>query len=156
MSTENEEELSDEEIRAYWTPERMAAAKPMVWTPTTTPKRDAEPVQPTGEPEVIPGYDPTQSAQASKVGSPLVATVVADPTQLPYRAVGKLYFTSGQTNYSASACVIGPNTLLTAAHSLLYRTPVPPPPPNRVAGIPSRGYIFIPALLANGFAPYGT
>jgi hypothetical protein len=84
MNAEDEKKLSDEEIRAYWTPERMTAAKPRVWTPATPPKPDTEPVPPRGEPKAIPGYDPTQSAEASKIGSPLVATPVPNPAEAPW------------------------------------------------------------------------
>jgi V8-like Glu-specific endopeptidase len=151
MSTEPEDDQSDEEIRAYWTPERRAAAKPKVWTPPTTLQPRSESLPPTGERKVIPGYDPkaihrydpTQSPEASEVGSPLTTSPVEDPTLFPWRTVGKLYFTAGGVEYQGSACVIYYNTLLTAAHNIYEDK------------IWSENYEFVPALLSDGFAPYG-
>jgi V8-like Glu-specific endopeptidase len=141
MSTENEEKLSDEEIRAYWTPERMAEVKPMVWTPATTPKPDAEP-EPTGEPEIIPGYNPNRGA-ASGIGLSLTASPVTSPTEFPWCTVGRLYFTAAGDNWDGSACVIRNRTLLTAAHNI-YQLKL---------GW-SKNFIFVPAKIGR-LEPFG-
>jgi V8-like Glu-specific endopeptidase len=148
MSTEFEEELSAEEIRAYWTPERRAAAKPRVGTPEIMPKPDAEFLGPTGEPKEIPGYNPTPSAEASEIGSPLTMSPVTTPAEWPFCTVGKLYFIWNGQACGGSACVISNNTLLTAAHNIVNT------PDDGRTWIPSRIRLFIPALLADGTQPF--
>ena len=142
MSNEQTAKRAAEEIRAYWTPERMAAAKPKDFTPATTPKPDAESVPSTGEQKDIAGYDPTQSAEGSEIGLPLVGAPVPDPTQYPWRTAGKLYFTAGGQNFLGSASAIHRNTLLTAAHNLYDK------------GVWSENFLFIPALTGNT-EPFG-
>jgi V8-like Glu-specific endopeptidase len=132
MSTEYKEKLSAEEIRAYWTPERMAAARARDWTPATAPKPDTEPVPPTGEQKDIAGYDPTQSAEGSGIGGP---SPVPSPTTYPWCTVGKLYFVANEKNFVGSACVIHKNVLLTAAHNIYT-----------VTDGWSQNFIFVPAL----------
>jgi hypothetical protein len=150
MSAEYKEELSLEEIRAYWTPERMAAAKPSVRTLATIPIPDAKFVRPTGEPKEIPGYDPTQSAEASKISSPLTISPVTTPADWPFHTVGKLYLIWNSKPNAGSACAISNNTLLTAAHNIVDT------PDNGKTWIVSKIRLFIPALLADGTQPFNS
>jgi V8-like Glu-specific endopeptidase len=153
MSPEFKEELSAEEIRAYWTPERMAAAEPDDDAPETMPEPDAEFVGPTGEPEEIPGYDPTRSAEGREIGAPLQMAPVFPPTVFPYCTIGKLFYTWGtaqnKRNSTASGYVIGPDTVLTAGHALW----------REKHGGASRNHLFVPAFMetspGTSYEPYG-
>jgi V8-like Glu-specific endopeptidase len=82
---------SASEIDAYWTPERMAAAlpEPLLFTPPTAPP-----------------------------APPALAQAVADPTVVPYRRVGKLFYSNNGSDYAATACVVARSGIFTAAHCI--------------------------------------
>lgn len=142
MSNERNAKRSDEEIRDYWTPERMAMAKPRDFMPAITPKLDAESVPSQGEQKDIIGYDPTQSKEGSEIDLQ-AAEPIPNPTKYPWCTVGKLYFTVGSQNYKGSASAIHRNTLLTVAHNLYLQ------------GVWSENFLFVPAL-TGGTQPYGS
>ncbi|WP_425088424.1 hypothetical protein [Stappia sp.] len=78
----------------YWTPERRAAAVPETFGLTTPPA-------------------------AGELGAPMVAPSRADVTVAPFSYGGKLFYTRGGQDYSASAQFLArDNTLLAAAHSM--------------------------------------
>jgi V8-like Glu-specific endopeptidase len=124
MSGEHKSKHSPEEIRAYWTPERKASAKPEPFTPVRPSNPDPEPAAPPREQKDIEGYDPTPAGErsSSTASGQLTAEQVAHPTAYPWRTVGKLFYTKGTANYYASASAIHRNTLLTAAHVLYNGT----------------------------------
>jgi V8-like Glu-specific endopeptidase len=154
----------------YWTPERMAAAKPLMPALDGEPKGTSAEPGPTGPPVLAPGslgqgpltqeeMEAAQGASAtisvagpSPLGYsypfPFTRTQVYDAyTVFPYRTVGKLFFTQGSTNYVCSAAVTNsPNLRLiwTAGHCV-------------AAGDGhtwSTNVVFVPAY-RNGAAPYG-
>lgn len=84
-----------DEIRDYWTPERVKTAIPK---PIDKPQPPAGPAEPEA-PEVEPNK-------------------VATPNTPPYLACGKLLFTWNKTNYIGSASAIDEHVLVTAAHNL--------------------------------------
>jgi V8-like Glu-specific endopeptidase len=138
MSNKQDAKEAREEIERYWTPERIATAKPRIFTSATRPKPDPRPVAPEVEQRDLPGYNPTPESSAPQMAAP-----VNDPTQYPWRTVGKLYFTAGGVNYVGTAYSIYTNTLLTAAHNIYLN------------GQWSTNFYFVPALLSNGQQPYG-
>ncbi|MCA1244802.1 hypothetical protein LC092_20345 [Stappia stellulata] len=80
----------------YWTPERRAAAVPETFGLTTPPA-------------------------AGQLQAPMVASSKADVSVAPFSYGGKLFYTRGGNDYSASAQFVAKdNTLLAAAHSM-YR-----------------------------------
>jgi len=82
-----------EEIREYWTPERVKAAVPK---PHDKPK-------PSEQPPRMPKAAPTK---------------VANPGKSPYLACGKLLFTWQGIDYVGSASAIDEHVLVTAAHNV--------------------------------------
>lgn len=79
-------------ILAYWTPERMANAKPYrQWNFNN---------------KTIP----------YPKGSITEFVPSGDYKKEPYKAVGKVYFTEGRSNYVCSGSVVGNNAILTAGH----------------------------------------
>lgn len=83
-----------EKVMAFWTPERIASARP----------RDAwpGPVRPRPAP-AAPSFETEK---------------VADPSRNPYCRAGKLLMTFSNGEYAGSACAIEKNGILTAAHNL--------------------------------------
>jgi V8-like Glu-specific endopeptidase len=127
---------SPAQVRAYWTPARMAAAKSVdVMTRSGTPPAVA-PLNPTGAPASAPSWAPSNLADAVSGTAPQQAPATATPqTQcancfIPYTryyyfakyrtypvsTVGKLFFTNDGGNYVCSASVIFTDTLDTAGH----------------------------------------
>jgi V8-like Glu-specific endopeptidase len=145
MSNKQESKKSAEEIERYWTPERKAKAKLREFKPTPAPKPDPAPVTPEGKQLDIPGHNPDEK-EGDKGASPAApenAAPVTNPTQYPWRTVGKLYFIAGGIDYVGTAYSIYTNTLLTAAHNL-YKD-----------GVWSEILYFVPALLSTGVEPFG-
>ncbi|SDT91582.1 hypothetical protein [Stappia sp. ES.058] len=78
----------------YWTPDRRAAAVPETFGLTTPPGADA-------------------------LAAPMVASSKADVAVAPYSYGGKLFYSRGGNDYSASAQFLSKdNTVLAAAHSM--------------------------------------
>jgi V8-like Glu-specific endopeptidase len=103
----------------YWTPERIAAAKPKPLPKVHKGEGQAAEVKPEGEQgSVAPGYPedkgestPQEVEPRGRGGNP-----VAHPLVWPYTTCGKLFFTQADTPFTASASVVARNVLLTAGH----------------------------------------
>lgn len=95
QSTARQRELH-EEVVAFWTPERMASARPRRAAPGPVPPRPA--------PAAPPGVEDTK--------------IVPDPAEDPYRRAGKLFMTFSDGEFFGSASAIAKNGILTAAHNL--------------------------------------
>lgn len=163
---------SDEAVRAYWTPQRIATAK-TVDTMISGPLRHGPKHQSLGAatPLVIHGagpsvdYDfslesrtsnPQQEEERAK--APLVGTGAipyttnrlypANDKQIykifPYATVGHLYFSEPSGNFQCSASVIRLSTIATAGHCMADGN-----------GNYYSSWMFIPAH-NNGATPYGT
>jgi len=110
----------DERTReVFWTPERLAAAKParkIVSHRGSAGQKQWLP-PPIGEGGCTPHHlgnlkEPAAHAEPMIAG----ALGVAQPLSYPYRTIGKLFFTQKGELYGGSAVLIAPNVLLTAAH----------------------------------------
>ena len=174
LSTESTE-AQMAETRAYWTPERLANAQPMLptvnenaVTPEAAPQGSGPPVSLPGKRPTVTSndgsatqlYDPAQAQIQPEAGgiepqamgtfgAPYTTTLVSPlETIYPYRTVGKLFFT-GNTggNFVCSASVLRQRIVLTAGHCV-----------HRGGGGTGgfhRNFLFIPAFRV-GAAPLGT
>ena len=127
-------------IAEYWTAERMEAA-----VPEPTPIRlrgDVVERTPSDDEMTRQGFDARTPHDA--LLAPMIAGAVATPLNYPWRTVGKLFYTRGGTNYVASASVLQPNGVLTAAHCLYD-----------VASSSWSTHIFFVPAYANGVQPFG-
>lgn len=100
-----------EEILAYWTPERLAAAQPHDEGHPADENRSwlaARPASPAFE------ESGTLTYESSKVPN-------AKLYEYPYHSVGKLFFTLDGQEHTGSAAVVDRNGLITAAHNLYNR-----------------------------------
>lgn len=88
-----EKSLSDEEILAFWTPERIKNTKPLP----------------------IPIID-IHGAPSSNQTKFATVPVPEPYSSSPYKAVGRLFFSIGTGTASCTACAIGGNVVLTAGH----------------------------------------
>ncbi|MBI5238694.1 MAG: trypsin-like serine protease [Deltaproteobacteria bacterium] len=155
---------------AYWTRDRMINAKPfplpeMIGAPSLkgTIYDQGEPV---GAPGATKGVAPGSSFLLSKAGEsvaiafaggiqpaangydyPPPQTTYNELTSLystyPYSTVGRVFFSSGGSNYSCSGSSIGNRAVLTAGHCV-----------SNGAGAWHTNWNFTPAY-QNGSAPYG-
>jgi len=109
---------SPEEIRAFWTPERMKMAKPM-----PVPEEilvDTSSIE-VGEPgSSKPSPSPGSGAPHWNKTSEWSPVVVTNPGSTPWSAVGKVYYTIDDAYFQCSGSQIGNNTVLTAAHCVYY------------------------------------
>jgi hypothetical protein len=105
----------------YWTPERLAAAKPVPFPKEGKGGKEElaagkpEPAGPAGH--VTPGHpkgEHNHEKPSSATDSGGVS--VPNPRAYPYSTCGKLFFTQGGGDFAGSASVIAPNILLTAGH----------------------------------------
>jgi len=156
---------------AYWTPERMANAKALD-LPTIDRKNEkqlslnelraqfvGEPIGHEGAPPSVnikPNthqlFHPTQnsSVQPLDVGSlgEQFTSAELTPTtavlSYPYRAAGKLFFTTPNGNATCSAAAISPRIVLTAGHCV-----------HNGIGAFYSNFMFVPAF-SNASAPYMT
>jgi V8-like Glu-specific endopeptidase len=105
-----------EEIRKYWTAERIAAAEPIELPVLDRPPRvtkqpgaqvEREAVAPATEDESTPCFTTSK---------------VSDLSDSPYQYVGKLYMTfkwsTGSKNYTGSAFCVSKCGIITAGHCL--------------------------------------
>jgi V8-like Glu-specific endopeptidase len=105
----------------YWTPERLAAAKPV---PVPKEGKEGKEELAAGKPEpvgaaghVAPGHPKGEHKHAKPSGGADSGGVsVPNPRAYPYSTCGKLFFTQGGGDFSGSASVVAPNILLTAGH----------------------------------------
>jgi hypothetical protein len=153
-------------IIAYWTPERMAAARPANPALPGMPTPGVEAPQPTGMPGATLGGgggewslayadDATLAELAASSGNVPDGYSYPPPENTwpipvtwygsyPLRTVGKMYFTQNGSNYVASASVFTNRGLITAGHCLADG-----------AGNWSSNITVVPAL-RNAYRPYGT
>ena len=125
-------------VLAYWTPERIASAKPMdlLVADQTSPGQPQAPIAPgpavfgegalptlnlafaTGTEAAIPFLGANQLADPLDFTYTYPFNTYADPDNLkfPLVTVGTLFFTLQGSNYRCSASVIRPHLLLTARH----------------------------------------
>ena len=104
----HESQQSAEEILAYWTPERLAAAQPLGEGHPAAENRSwpaARQVSPAAE---EPG---ALAFQTTQVPTKKLET-------FPYQSAGKLFFTMGKVNWTGSGAVVADSGLITAAHCL--------------------------------------
>ncbi len=109
-----------EEILAYWTPERMAQARPV---PPPSPRGQKHPASekhpsPVERPASAEPFEPGTLANYMTGRVPL-----GNLYDYPYQSVGKLFFTvitedREKEDREASAAVVAENGLITAAHNL--------------------------------------
>jgi V8-like Glu-specific endopeptidase len=135
---------SIEDVRAYWTPERMQNAIPA----RPTSPREIEGRRTTDRAEGRNLISPARLPLRSTVTGNLTAysaVQVSNPLVFPYSSTGKLFYTRNNLNYAASASAIYTNTILTAAHTLF----------DFATQQWSTNILFVPAY-ANGQAPLGT
>jgi len=124
ISTQSAKELDE-----YWTSERMASAIPLKGQVVDGKPQSgtlSQPDGPAGFSKAYPGDDGGQPAFTSaeiNVSQPLaypypftVAYAPTPTTTYPWRAVGKVYFTQGSSNYVCSGAAITPYAIFTAGH----------------------------------------
>ena len=117
--------MRDRGVEEYWTPERIAAAKPLPLPKVQAGEGRAEVVKPEGEPESLaPEYPKGHKKGATTAGEieprGRGGNPVAAPLEYPYTTCGRLFFTQDDVPSSASASVVGRNLLLTAGHCVFY------------------------------------
>jgi len=156
----NKAEVAD--IASYWTPERLSSAQPMDLIPVDSnvaPSPTREPEKGPagfveGQPPIakLPADASEQLLQALGEQAPLLAPgfnyvypfstyADADYNMYPDQTIGRLFFTLDGVNYSCSASVIRPHTLVTARHCVY----------NYGNGHWATNEVFYPALY-NGFS----
>ncbi|MEL7058436.1 MAG: hypothetical protein AAGN46_00260 [Acidobacteriota bacterium] len=119
QSPRSEQSLDD--LKAFWTPERMKDAVP---APSRRPDAGVKRVrreitQPSEESQHrSPPQRPRREPPIDDARATFSAVPVADAMVFPFSTVGKLFYTQNGMSYEASAAVISGNTLLTAAHAL--------------------------------------
>jgi V8-like Glu-specific endopeptidase len=159
--------------RAYWTAERLASAQPKRVMATFAAESMAEPLagstaqstsgrNPDSTVKANPRqlFDPAQAAiepedaiaptNAGTFGPPFTSSRLVPSTAntaYPYRAVGKLFFSDGYSNYVCSASVISYRVLVTAGHCVHGGS-------GGIGGF-YRDFLFVPAF-KDGVAPFGT
>jgi len=162
----NDVQVSQADVLAYWTPQRMAEARPanpvLPGEPTPSAEATTFPTGPPGAVNGSPGGDwPLVEADEATLVD--LAESVELPTgyaypppqntwavpvtwygSYPLRTVGKVYFTQGGSNYVASGSAQGGRAVLTAGHVV-----------SDGAGNWSTNMTFIPAL-RGAWKPYGT
>lgn len=106
----HESQRTPEEIQAYWTEERQAAAQPL---PPPFPSSKARPAD---ENHPIPASPTAEEPSTLYYKTTLVRKEALD--QYPYQSIGKLFFTLDKKDQQASASVVDENGLITAAHCL--------------------------------------
>lgn len=141
-----ESDASLDELKKFWTPERMKEALPTPHEPTPDRKDVRREVDetPAEKAPSEPPKPPERKASAQEALS-FSAVPVANAQVYPFSTVGKMFYTQGGTPYVASAAVIYNNTILTAAHALF----------NYGLQQWAQKILFAPAYL-NGVAPFGT
>jgi len=154
------------DVLAYWTPQRMAAARPAVAVLPGKPSPPGEGNRPGADPGLIKsstGGDWPLAEAGPEELLELARTVelpeggytypppentwvvpVAWHGSFPLRAVGKMYFSRNGVNYEASAASVGHRAVMTAAGNLH----------DIGGGVWSTNILFIPAL-REGWEPFG-
>jgi len=162
----NNPQVDVEEVLAYWTPQRMAAARPAKLMLPGEPSPPAERTLPPGPPGAFQSSttgewpllevgqeDLIEYAQLVELPSGYSypppentwAVPVAWYGSFPIRTVGKVYYTNGGQDYVASGAAVGNRAVMTTAGVVHGGS----------GGSWSSNMIFIPAL-RNSWKPYGT
>lgn len=156
---------------AYWTPERMAQAKSLdlpkvdrknekqLSLSELKAQQSGDPIDHEGSPPSVE-FEPDNhqlfqpiddiKAQPLDVGSlneqftSAQLTPTSASSVYPYRAVGKLFFTTPNGNATCSGAVIAPRVVLTAGHCV-----------HNGKGNWYSNFMFVPAF-SNGSAPYSS
>ncbi|MFE1828744.1 trypsin-like serine peptidase [Streptomyces yangpuensis] len=156
------------DVEAYWTPERMAAAVPVVETLPEEPAgraglQEAAGVHPSGPQAVTEAAEAksaaeAEAAEAAGVAAPLVraSADAAGPQDPVMRSVGQVMFhnpSDGKDHRCSAAAVNSPSKMmvLTAAHCIVVGG-------SGLLGEPTvmTNWVFIPAWNTGGVeAPYG-
>jgi V8-like Glu-specific endopeptidase len=136
--------LDSERAHEYWTPRRMAAARPLP-APAPPRERSGRAAGHGGGPRPgAPGFLPPSPPRAG-AGARRNSGEVRGQRRFPQRANGKLFFTRGRRRYACSAVVVQSRSdavVLTAGHCVHYR------------GRWSRRVLFVPAY-RRGARPFG-
>lgn len=139
------------EIKEYWTPERIKAAKPISRKPSKDADQAAQDASPDEKGGGAKSGKKRGKAPAGTVGAApeiiLISEPVTTPQQYPWRCVGKLFFTMDGNDKSASASAFGKNVILTAAHCLHNM--------DDGQDLWAENVIFVPAY-TSGEEPYGS
>jgi len=159
---------------AYWTPERLASAQPMLPRVNAAAVAAEAASTATGPPVSLPGkrptvtvnpnwtnrlYDPAMAQiqpeaggiepqAVGSLGGPFTSARVQPPgkeTNYPNRTVGKLFFKIGTSDFVCSASVLRFRIVVTAGHCVHS---------GGAAGFHNT-FLFVPAF-RNGTAPLGT
>jgi hypothetical protein len=131
--------------RQYWTPERMAAARPLPVpaVPPSTGGPASGPDRRAGRPGLLlPSPPRGRQAVSPRLGSGEIRA----QRRFPQRTNGKLFFTQGRQRYTCSGVVVQSSSdavILTAGHCVFWR------------GRWSRRVLFVPAY-RRGARPFGT
>jgi V8-like Glu-specific endopeptidase len=150
-----------DEIVAYWTPERMREAKPYPM-PDVTKQAKAKVLatEPDGPLFITPGGSPEEARQLDllKEGDRATLGYSYPPpfsvhevfplglyTWYPWRTVGKVFFTSGGSNYVCSGSVMGGRAVWTAGHCVY----------DPDLGTWHTNWSFVPGY-RDGLTPFGT
>jgi V8-like Glu-specific endopeptidase len=142
-----ESDASLDDLKEFWTPERMKEAIPAPHEPSPDSQKDAQrefDETPAKKAPQEPPKPPERDARAQGVRS-FSAVPVQNAQVFPYCTTGKLFYTQGGNSYTASGAVIYNNTILTAAHVLF----------NYGLKQWAQNILFVPAYL-NGAAPLGS
>lgn len=133
----NDSKTKENEIREYWTQERMDKASPKVMPEVPDTPGDIELPPPKGPIATPPDTSLTDSIPdiELKVG---LATKVTNPDKSPLKCNGKLYFTWKGEDWVGSAGAILLEVLLTAGHNVFDE------------GEWSDNFYFYPAYPVNG------
>jgi V8-like Glu-specific endopeptidase len=136
---------SIEDLRAYWTPERMRNAIPT--RPQALREIDRSRISDRAEGRnlISPARPPLRSTATGTLATSYSAVQVSNPLVFPYSSTGKLFYTQNGINYVASASAIYTNTILTAAHTLF----------SFATQQWSTNMLFVPAY-TNGQTPLGS
>lgn len=104
----HESQHTAEEIQAYWTEERQAAAQPF---PTPGEERLADENRPR----------PATAEEPDTLTYKTTLVPKEKLTDYPYQSIGRLFYTLDGKDLRASASVVDDNGLITAAHNLYDR-----------------------------------
>lgn len=113
----HESQQTAEEILAYWTAERIAAAQPL------SPPSPLSKGHPADENRSRPADRPASTTleEPSTLAYKTTKVPSAKLTTYPYQSAGKLLFTFNGKDCAGSAAVVAQNGIITAAHNLYVR-----------------------------------
>jgi V8-like Glu-specific endopeptidase len=114
---------SDEEVLAYWTPQRMESAVPLPLPKVYLPQHLRQQLRALNEKDaaredalVVSEPEPADAPTAVPLAGGFDTRLVANIGVYPYIITGKLFMTFGTSNYVGSAWTIGERSVFTAGH----------------------------------------